>query len=370
MDKWYVCLSVFVLFTGLSRAQVTSFDTIYTSRDLSGHLVTAECNPGGTTSCPCSDEDVSIESFGTYGTVTSNVRRVHTYVNAIGYKKFQEIFPQGDSISLGVYKYVGYVRLPKIPAPDVNQEENPEAVHFMIQAWDGRGSLFNGSDSSYEGTIYWELNPWIQPTGKIKIYTEPTDSTGTLTEIGLTLSPDTLWHRFEIVIDLETRRYVSVSVDDSTRSLDCQLHRVYHPDWGEDISLNITTESLPAWPQADCGHVFTWTTWFRDLALYRESAATEVSDNTWIPWTATLLQNYPNPFNPSTTIRYELPRNVFVTLIVYDMLGRQVETLVNERQSAGSHSVSFSARNVPSGVYFYRLEAGTYHDTKKLLIVK
>ena len=369
MNRGYLCLSVFLLlFTHLSRAQVAAFDTLYTSTDLAGHLVAAECNPGGTTSCPCSDADVSIDSFGTYGTVTSNVRRVHTYVNAIGYKKFEETFPQGDSISLGVYKYVGYVRLPRIPSPDVNQEENPEAVHLMIQAWDGRGSLFNGSDSSYEGTIYWELNPWLQPAGKIKIYTEPTDSAPI--EIGLTLTPDTLWHRFEIVVDLKTRRYVSISIDDSTRNRNDPLHRVYHPDWGNDISLNITTESLATWPQADCRDVFTWTAWFRDLALSRESIATKVSNRTWIPWTGRLSQNYPNPFNPSTTISYELSQNAFVTLIVYDLLGRQVETLVNDRQNAGSHSVRFGASSVPSGVYFYRLRAGTYRDTKKLLILK
>lgn len=83
-----------------------------------------------------------------------------------------------------------------------------------------------------------------------------------------------------------------------------------------------------------------------------------------------LSQNYPNPFNPSTTISYQLPTNTLVVLKVFDVLGREVETLVNERQSAGSHSVRFKAANLPSGVYFYRLQAGVYHDTKKLLLLK
>ncbi len=83
-----------------------------------------------------------------------------------------------------------------------------------------------------------------------------------------------------------------------------------------------------------------------------------------------LEQNYPNPFNPGTVISYNLAISSLVTMKVYDILGRQVQTLVNERQSAGNHSVTFSAASLPSGVYFYRLEAGTYHDTKKLVLLK
>jgi hypothetical protein len=83
-----------------------------------------------------------------------------------------------------------------------------------------------------------------------------------------------------------------------------------------------------------------------------------------------LSQNYPNPFNPSTLISYQLPTGSFVALKVFDVLGREVETLVNERQNAGNHSVQFNASNLPSGVYFYRIEAGTYHDAKKLLLLK
>jgi len=83
-----------------------------------------------------------------------------------------------------------------------------------------------------------------------------------------------------------------------------------------------------------------------------------------------LQQNYPNPFNPSTTISYQLPINCFMTLKVYDVLGREIETLVSERQNAGDHSVTFNATNLPSGVYFYRLRAGDFSETKKLVLVK
>jgi hypothetical protein len=88
------------------------------------------------------------------------------------------------------------------------------------------------------------------------------------------------------------------------------------------------------------------------------------------PASIALNQNYPNPFNPSTVISYQLPSNSLVVLRVFDVLGRQVETLFNERQTAGNHSVRFDATDLPSGVYFYRLEVGTYRDTKKLLLLK
>jgi hypothetical protein len=89
-----------------------------------------------------------------------------------------------------------------------------------------------------------------------------------------------------------------------------------------------------------------------------------------LPSAFRLFQNYPNPFNPSTTISYQLSVVSRVSLKVYDVLGREVETLVNERQTAGTHAVKFNATNLPSGVYFCRLQAGTYHETKKLLLLK
>lgn len=83
-----------------------------------------------------------------------------------------------------------------------------------------------------------------------------------------------------------------------------------------------------------------------------------------------LWQNYPNPFNPSTIISYQLPTAVFVTLKVYDVLGRVLETLANRPEGVGVHSVTFSAGNLPSGVYLYRLQAGGYSETMKLVVLR
>ncbi|MFH1194502.1 MAG: T9SS type A sorting domain-containing protein [bacterium] len=83
-----------------------------------------------------------------------------------------------------------------------------------------------------------------------------------------------------------------------------------------------------------------------------------------------LSQNYPNPFNPSTVIKYQVPSLQAVSLKVYDILGREVATLVNEEKPAGNYEVIFNGEGLPSGVYFYSLHAGNFHQTKKMLLLK
>jgi hypothetical protein len=85
--------------------------------------------------------------------------------------------------------------------------------------------------------------------------------------------------------------------------------------------------------------------------------------------TFSLSQNYPNPFNPGTKIRYELPVSMQVNLTVYDCAGREVSVLVNQRQEAGAFEVTFNGSNLASGVYVYRLRAGDYISSKKLMLL-
>jgi hypothetical protein len=89
-----------------------------------------------------------------------------------------------------------------------------------------------------------------------------------------------------------------------------------------------------------------------------------------VPRTFELSQNYPNPFNPSTVISYQLPVVSEVSLKVYDLLGREVATLVNQRQEAGRYQVVFDASRLASGVYFYRLQAGAFVETRKMMVVR
>ncbi|MBK8981205.1 MAG: T9SS type A sorting domain-containing protein [Ignavibacteria bacterium] len=83
-----------------------------------------------------------------------------------------------------------------------------------------------------------------------------------------------------------------------------------------------------------------------------------------------LSQNYPNPFNPSTKINFSIPKAGIVSLIVYDILGKEVIQLVNEFKTAGNHAINFNASNLSSGTYFYRIEAGEFKATKKMSLLK
>lgn len=103
--------------------------------------------------------------------------------------------------------------------------------------------------------------------------------------------------------------------------------------------------------------------------LKNNTIVTEVEDLD-IPLQFSLEQNYPNPFNPSTTIEYTIPESGFVTLKIFDILGKEVATLVNEQNDAGKHKVEFHATGLNSGVYFYKIENGNFVESKKFILLK
>jgi hypothetical protein len=105
---------------------------------------------------------------------------------------------------------------------------------------------------------------------------------------------------------------------------------------------------------------------FTGLTKQDESSGEELP----LPESFAVEQNYPNPFNPVTTIKYTLAANSDVSLIVYDLLGREVAVLVNDRRPAGRYQVTFDGASLASGVYFYRLKAGEFISTKKMIFMK
>jgi sugar lactone lactonase YvrE len=106
------------------------------------------------------------------------------------------------------------------------------------------------------------------------------------------------------------------------------------------------------------------------IAIKLNQITVGVNEPEQIPVDYVLHQNYPNPFNPSTVIRYQLPVTSFATLKVYNLLGQEVATLVNEVKQAGRHEVTWGAEGFPSGVYFYRLSASSFVETRKLMLVR
>ena len=95
-----------------------------------------------------------------------------------------------------------------------------------------------------------------------------------------------------------------------------------------------------------------------------------VGDGKELSKTFSLDQNYPNPFNPSTKIKFAIPRESHVTVKIYDLLGQEVETLVNEIVQPGNHELFYDGSRLTSGVYFYRLVTDSYTSTKKLILLK
>lgn len=93
-------------------------------------------------------------------------------------------------------------------------------------------------------------------------------------------------------------------------------------------------------------------------------------NNESIPTEFSLKQNYPNPFNPSTTIKWQQPRQGFTTLKVYSALGNEIATLVNQEMNAGSYSINYDFGNISSGIYFYTLTTGNFSSTKKMILIK
>ena len=109
-----------------------------------------------------------------------------------------------------------------------------------------------------------------------------------------------------------------------------------------------------------------WTYWVDSI----QTIITGVDENPNQPFTFKLGQNYPNPFNPSTTIKYSIPTQSKVVIKIYDILGKEVTTLVDEYKPAGRYETKFNTYNLPSGVYFYQLKAGDFIETKKMVLLR
>lgn len=121
----------------------------------------------------------------------------------------------------------------------------------------------------------------------------------------------------------------------------------------------------PIWMRLHGGELSVWT------ALINDSATTNiVQDETFQPQNYFLYQNYPNPFNPTTTISFQLLTEQLVTVKIFDAIGNEVDEIVNEFKPAGVHEVNFDASGLTSGIYLYRIDAGSFHHSKKMLLLK
>jgi uncharacterized repeat protein (TIGR02543 family) len=157
---------------------------------------------------------------------------------------------------------------------------------------------------------------------------------------------------------------------------------------GSGIYDHGSNVSVKAIPKTITGSIFQFSNWTENgnvvssdsnysfiIAENRDLVAnflniTSVKDGNGIPTKFNLSQNYPNPFNPTTTIDYSVPKTSFVILKVYDALGKEVTTLINEEESTGNYTTEFDASNLSSGIYFYQIRTNEFIQTNKMMLMK
>ena len=152
---------------------------------------------------------------------------------------------------------------------------------------------------------------------------------------------------------------------------------------GTDSGVFLSTNNGTGWRAVNSGLTIPYV---NALTVYGSNLFAGTGDGVWkrslseitnvnqskgeAPKAFSLFQNYPNPFNPTTTISFSIASKSFVSLKVFDIVGRAVATIVSAEMSAGDHSLQWNAANEPSGLYFYRLQVGSFSETKKLTLIK
>ena len=213
------------------------------------------------------------------------------------------------------------------------------------------------------------------PTGN---YSNTTTRSLTLTTaLNVSASPVlklSFWYKH--TIDTLDNAYVDISSDNGATWKSAKYYNKTVSSWTREV-LDISSLSNSAtnlkirFSMVSNGSVVADGIYIDNIKLTGyNNTPTSITGTTEIPEKYSLSQNYPNPFNPSTVISYNLAEGNFITLKVYNELGKEVATLVSERQNPGSYSINFIGSNLSSGLYYYKLQSGDFSDTKKMLLVK
>ncbi len=243
--------------------------------------------------------------------------------------------------------------------------ENGNGNWTMTGGWNTTTALFYSPANSFTES----------PTGN---YTNLTNRTMTLTT-GRNISSTpvtilTFWHRYDI--EIMDNAYVEVSSNGGTSWNSVKYFNGIQSSWKQEV-LDITelanlSTSLRIRFSLISNRTGFADGWYVDniKIINYQDVLTGIGNNNETPNRFALEQNYPNPFNPSTTIKFQLAKSSFVKLTVFDVLGRQVESLVNDNKEAGYYEVNFDASKFASGLYFYKIEAGDFVETKKMMLIK
>jgi ligand-binding sensor domain-containing protein len=237
------------------------------------------------------------------------------------------------------------------------------------------GTSYNGVFISTDGGSFWSQTGVSSPFIFYSVITMAIDSEGRIfagTDTSGAYSSDDLGVNWNRIPSISGKGVTCFLVNNPTMyfagTSDSGAFASTDRGWSwHSVNNGLTESSTMSLDVDQQEHLYAGTS----KGLFKSTGiVTRIDEKGRVPSSFSLFQNYPNPFNPTTVINYQLSVNSEVTLKIYDVLGRLVNTLIEERQTAGARSVAFNASNLSSGIYFYRLAAGSYVETKKMILIK
>ncbi|MCU0364677.1 MAG: T9SS type A sorting domain-containing protein [Ignavibacteriaceae bacterium] len=287
---------------------------------------------------------------------------------------------------------------------------SPDGINWT--KYTGNPVLSGGSEAWEAGGILW--CSVVSNSGTYTMYYSGLDITSTYYSIGRATSPDGInWQKDTLnnpILTPDSGQWDSKAVCGPYCFYTSSTIYLYYTGWamnytGNTIGLATSTDNGLTWnkyasnPVLNSGPAGSWDgdyvevgsvmllqdtlihLWYdgsRDntatnlwrIGLATSTLVVSVEEEAGQPSEFTLEQNYPNPFNPKTTIRYSIPTQSKVVIKVFDVLGNEIATLMDEEKSVGSYELTWNPSNLPSGIYFYQLKAGNYVNTKKMILLK
>lgn len=223
---------------------------------------------------------------------------------------------------------------------------------FVIKSTDGGTTWGDVVTVNNDNTTRHQFFPWMtidQTTGNLyAVFYDRRNTTGYATDVYLAKSTN------------GGNSFDNYQISESSFT---PVSNVFFGDYTNIAAFN--KKVYPIWMRLDGAKLSVYTALITDTL-----SVVTVKDEVTKVYSFQLYQNFPNPFNPTTSILYNLEKENFVTLKVFDVLGKEVEVLVNENKSAGQHEIFFNAKNISSGIYFYSLSAGNIHQMKKMIVLK
>ena len=222
---------------------------------------------------------------------------------------------------------------------------------FFSRSTDGGETWTPAFRVNNDNTTRHQFFPWMtvdQSTGNIwGVFYDRRNTTGVATDVYVVKSTD----------GGDTFKNFKIS-----ESSFVPTNTVFFGDYNNIAAYNGTI--YPIWTRLHAGQLSIWN------SIITDSSTVIVDDEISLLLTYSLFQNYPNPFNPSTTISYQLPEETFVTVKVFDILGNEITILVQEDKPTGVHEVTFDGSDLSSGIYLYQIDAGSFHLSRKMMLVK